>query len=114
MFWLVDPLFLKDNMNTSNIQTGKPISKRLSKAIREFISESDYDKVASICGGSRSTLRQVIYGYSNVTDGNKKAVETLMRFGVQYSQSNEANRQILIDALNECESEALQKLNEVL
>lgn len=101
-------------MDNTNIKCGEHISRNLSMAIRSHISESDYDKVAEICNSSRHTLRRVIYRERKVSDKTKKSVETLIRLGIQYAQSSEANRRILIDSLNEHESEALQKLNEVL
>lgn len=96
------------------IKTGEPLSDQLSKDIRANVSVEDYYRVGNICGVSGSYLRQLIYQQGNISDKHKKAVETLIRMAIQNSQSKLHQRQRLIDVLDECESEALQKLNEVL
>lgn len=101
-------------MNRSNITIGEYISPQLSLDIRENIDGNDYEKVAAICSVSSSYLRMIVGRQRTVTEGNQKAVETLIRLGIQNSQSKRYSRQRLINALDECESEALRKLNEVL
>lgn len=55
------------------VETGKPISYELSKIIKEFVTNKDYEEIAKELGLSHRTVNGLIYNRANVTDNTKEA-----------------------------------------
>ena len=66
-----------------HFEFGKPISEKLSKALRSHISKNDIADIALISNVGTSTLRDVVYRRNSVTENNYKAVIDLTERALQ-------------------------------
>lgn len=57
---------------------GKPISAKLSEALKTHISSSDRADISRLCNVSPSTLREVMYRNQSITENNETGIRMMV------------------------------------